>query len=186
MTTAILLAAGASTRFGADKLSVEIGGKTILAMSAAAIRGSRCDRRIAVVSAMTMSQAQALSALEFDIVVNNAAENGVSSSIRVGVAAAVACAASRMLIALGDMPFVKTELLDRLIQAAATGDAGLSYTQCGARRTPPAVFDQRWFGRLLALEGDVGAREILRTAPAALAVKAQAGALRDIDTPADL
>lgn len=186
MTTAILLAAGASTRFGADKLAAKIGDRTVLEMSAGAIRGSRCDRRIAVVSAMTHSQAPALSALGFEIFVNDAPERGVSASLRIGVEAAAAQGACRVLIALGDMPFVTSAHLDRLLEHAAAHETGLAFTEFAGRRSPPAVFDQKWFARLRALQGDVGARDLLRSASDLLAVAASPEAGRDIDRRTDL
>lgn len=182
---AILLAAGAATRFGGDKLAAVVDGDTVLNRSAKALAASGCTLRAAVVSEKTQAHAPFLRQLGYEILVNSHATDGLSTSVREGVSWAARENATSVLIALADMPFVPASHFCALLQRSQKSDASGAYTRCGARRTPPAVFDSHLFAALRALHGDFGARAILKDLPEAWGVEAPEAALRDIDTPQD-
>lgn len=185
-TAAILLAAGASTRFGGDKLAASVGGETVLALSARALAASGCALRAAVLSPVTKPHAPLLQTLGFAVVLNERADDGLSASIRAGVDWADKQGAQSVLIALGDMPFIDPEHYLRLLRKFQESDDQLTFTVCGDRRAPPAIFGSLWFSPLRNLHGDAGARDLLRCADKRVGVQAPASALRDIDTPGDL
>lgn len=183
---AILLAAGASSRFGGDKLAALIDGETVLARSAKALGDAGCTLRAAVVSERSAAHAPLLKTFGFEVVVNPHAEEGMGASLREGAAWAARHGAASVLIALADMPFVSPAHLRSLVQRSQHCDERAAYTLCGSRRSAPAAFGATWFGELHALEGDQGARNIISRLPLSLAVAAPEAMLRDIDAPEDL
>ena len=182
---AILLAAGLSRRFGADKLGAMIDGRAVIERSASALAACGCSDKIAVVGPTSVHKPLLLS-MGFKVIENAKADEGISSSIRTGVAHAQSKSADGVLIALADMPFVDGAHFDRLIDKAVRSDDGLSFSTAGTRRTPPAVFMARRLDDLLALTGDAGARMLLKQADLACGVEAPDAMLRDIDAPSDI
>jgi molybdenum cofactor cytidylyltransferase len=185
-TAAILLAAGSAARFGGDKLGAAMGGESVLAQSARTLAEAGCYAQTAIVSKTTFARDQLLNGLDFDVIVNQQADHGVSTSIRHGVAWAEAQGAEAVLIALADMPFVTRAHYARLFERAAKDNHGVIFSKSGEHRSPPAIFSKRYFSRLLALKGDVGARRFLKTAPIGDGVEAPNSMLADIDRPGDL
>jgi molybdenum cofactor cytidylyltransferase len=172
--TGLLLAAGASRRFGPeDKLLALFAGRPLLSHAAAAMRAASLDRRIAVVS----SAATAALLDGFEII--RIAQGEQSDSLRAGLAAAGA--PDRLLIALGDMPLVTVTLLDRVI-ATCTDDLPSASREADGPVMPPACFPASWLPRLAELSGDQGAGRPLRDLPTSQIVEAS-GQLPDIDTP---
>lgn len=168
--TVLLLAAGQSRRFGAaDKLMAGLHGRPLIGHILAAQAGLTAER-VAVVGP-DGAAAGLLTAAGFRLVVNAHPEAGQGRSLALGVAAV---AGERVLVMLGDMPFVTPDLLVRLadfeVRAAASD---------GPRRSPPALFPRADFAALMRTAGDRGARALLATAEPVLAAPKE---LRDIDT----
>jgi molybdenum cofactor cytidylyltransferase len=140
--TIIVLAAGASKRLGHPKQLVEIDGEPLIARAA----------RIAGSVAKTIVVTRAEFAFG-DAIVNEHAEEGMASSIRLGVAA---CDGDVLLMTC-DQPHVTAGHLRALIDAgapiAATAYAGIAGV--------PAFFTKAFREELLALKGDVGARSVI-------------------------
>ncbi len=183
---ALLLAAGASSRFGGDKLAAQIDGETVLAYSAKALAASGCSLRAAVVSDASQIHAPLLHNLGFDIILNRHADEGMSASLRMGVGWAAEHKASGVLIALADMPFVPPAHFRTLLHSSQNCEERAAFTKRGAQRSPPAVFASVWFDKLSALQGDAGARGLIAGLPERCGVNASEEVLRDIDTPQDL
>jgi CTP:molybdopterin cytidylyltransferase MocA len=96
-------------------------------------------------------------------VVNPDYATGQSTSLRAGVAALPA-QAEAALILLGDQPLVSPKLIDDVVarwRAAGTGEAIVQarYGQVGA---PPVLFGRWYFAEVAGIEGDLGARELVR------------------------
>jgi len=136
---AIVLAAGFSRRLGKPKQDVVFDGETLLE------RATRIAREVAD-----------------DVVVvtrdnNPEAEEGMASSIRVGVR--LAGPNARLLITLCDQPLITAAHLRALIAIdapiVATGYAGIAGV--------PAIFAPELAPELFALRGDRGARSIIET-----------------------
>lgn len=178
-TALILLAAGRSTRFGAaDKLLQDLDGRPVGLHAAATLAAMPFAHRLAV----TDGRLPGLAALGFRMLVNPAPEKGMAGSLRLGIAAAGAAGAQAVLVALADMPRVTAAHVRRLLDAADGPDA-LVVSSDGRDPMPPALFGRDRFAALLALDGDHGARDLIR---AGVQVAAAPGELADIDTPADL
>lgn len=168
----LLLAAGASRRFGADdKLLAPLHGRPLITYAAQAMLGAGLDRCIVVISNPALK-----SHLDgFEIVEIIPSEQ--SDSIRAGVLAAGKC--NRLLIALGDMPGITSTLLEQVL-AAATDDIPSASRDSGPPM-PPACFPTQWLPSLLNLRGDKGAGGLLRDIPPKMQILSP-GLLQDIDT----
>ena len=90
---------------------------------------------------------------------------------------------ARLLVLLGDMPFLRRDDIDRLL-AFAGDDAACA--QSAGQPMPPALFPATWFDRLETLQGDRGAGSLLRDIPKANRLDLPPAVLRDIDRPDDL
>lgn len=172
----ILPAAGEARRFGSDKLMAELGGQPLAAHAVAALAPFAFGQRIAVVSSTSFDFGMA----GYRVVRNRRPSDGLSSSLRLGLASAPECKAA--LIALADMPRVTAGLIERLLAAADDTDDVVAAWD-GTRPSPPAVIGADHFAMVLQLTGDSGARDLIRGGRHILAAP---GELADVDTPGAL
>lgn len=178
-TILVLLAAGRSVRFGsADKLEATWRGKPLALHAVAALKPIDFAHRVAIVSGTSID----FEALGYDVIVNDRPEDGLSRSLRLGVAAAQESGAAAMLVALADMPRVSTAHVQRVLDAAGTADTIIASSD-GVRVMPPALFPAGRFADLAAITGDEGGRALLSGAERVLANEDE---LADIDTIEDL
>ncbi|HWJ95502.1 MAG TPA: NTP transferase domain-containing protein, partial [Telluria sp.] len=89
------------------------------------------------------------------------------------------------VVALGDMPFVAPATISALADALS-GGAGIAAPVADARRGNPVGFGPQHLDALLALEGDQGARGIVKGHPVTEVAVDDPGIHRDVDTPDDL
>ena len=185
----LLLAAGQGRRFGADKLLQPLADGTPVAVAAARALKAACPCSIAVLRPEQDALAALLEAEGLTVVRCAAARSGMGHSLAAGVAAGSAAwrDVAGWLVALADMPCIRVPTLQRVGEAIAGGAALAAPTHAG-RRGHPVGFAARWTDALLALEGDEGARAILRQQAALLQSfeTDDPGVLQDVDTPADL
>ncbi|MGJ4856196.1 NTP transferase domain-containing protein [Labrys sp. La1] len=159
----IVLAAGRSTRMGGpNKLLEDYAGKPLVRHAVEAALASRASSVTVVTGHQQAEVRAALAGLAVTFVHNPAFADGLSTSVRAGIATLpVECDAA--LIALGDMPLVDGALLDRLISAFEPDKGALivlPVTQ--GQRGNPVIWARRFFDELQAIEGDAGGRQILK------------------------
>ena len=185
----LLLAAGQGRRFGADKLMQALANGTPVAVAAARALKAACADSIAVLRPEQDALAVLLEAEGLTVVRCAVAHSGMGHSLAAGVAARSAAwrDVAGWLVALADMPCIGVPTLRRVAEAIA-GGAALAAPVHAGRRGHPVGFAARWKDALLALEGDEGARAILRQHAALLQTLQtdDPGVLQDVDTPADL
>jgi CTP:molybdopterin cytidylyltransferase MocA len=177
----ILLAAGGSTRLGRPKQLELVSGITLVGRAALVCLGSRAATTHVVVGAHEDAVREELSALPVALVSNPQWRDGLSTSIRAGLAAAAG--ADAVLLVLADQPALRSSTLDALITATDT-PAAIAACDYGDRLGPPACFGSAHFPALAALEGDRGARDLFDRF-GVTAVPCPEGAL-DVDTEEDL
>ena len=175
-TAAILLAAGASRRFGPDdKLLGKLHGKPLVAHAAEVLRCFAPDALIGVVRSPEV--AEVLDG--FDIIYPAEADPGQADSLRAGVLAAQTMGADRILVVLGDMPLISEELLKE-VEIRCRLDRPSAATD-GKRPSPPACFPRGLFPDLLKISGDRGAAGLLGALPKDALISAPERVLFDVD-----
>lgn len=182
----ILLAAGRSTRMGGpNKLLAEIGGRPLVRIAAAEALASRAKPVIVVTGHQRERIEAALAGLDLQRVHNPDFAEGLSTSLKAGLAALPADV-DAAIICLGDMPQVDAGLIDRLIAAFDPEKGALVVVPTiEGKRGNPVLWSRRFFSDLMALEGDVGARHLIARYPEAVVEVPVTGkaALVDVDTP---
>jgi molybdenum cofactor cytidylyltransferase len=181
--TGVLLAAGASSRFGSHKLLAQLNNNPLIQHSAAAL--GPCDRIVAVVREADAALQTRLRDLDIECVVNTEPARGMGFSIACAVQATANSRAWLLLPA--DMPYVSTATTQKVVQALREG-AALAAPFYQGQRGHPVGFSVRFYEALAGLDGDVGARQILEQHRDQLRLihTGDAGVLLDVDIPSDL
>jgi molybdenum cofactor cytidylyltransferase len=185
--TGILLAAGRGKRFDPagrhNKLLQTLpDGELVVAASARHLLAA-VPRVLAVVRPGDEQVAAALRSLGCEVHVCPDADSGMAASLTYAIG--LTPASSGWLIALGDMPYVQPDTMRALVQVIGQG-AHIAAPVYEGQRGNPVAFSACHLERLLALEGDQGARLILKNHSVNEVPVSDNGILRDIDTPADL
>jgi molybdenum cofactor cytidylyltransferase len=182
---AIVLAAGASTRFGSPKQLVRIGGRPLLhtvVTRAAEISGNAL---IVVLGAGAEELAPLLRHSSGTLVINREWREGLASSIRAGIAALPAACTGALLL-LADQPAVTAHDLRRLAGTWRKQPQYMAAALYAGTVGVPAIFPRTVFPELAALRGDAGARAVLRRGTDTLMRVPMPSAALDVDTPEDL
>jgi len=180
----VVLAAGASVRFGSPKQVAVIAGGTLITRAVQRAVG-QCDAGVVVVTGAHRDQwAAVLAAQAVETIHNPDWREGMGTSIRAGLTRLPEPAAG-VLLMLCDQPAVTDADLDRLV----TAWRDLPHTIAAARYAHslgvPAVFPRSYRQRLRGLSGAGGAKQLILAADSVSAVD-MPGAAVDIDTPEQL
>jgi molybdenum cofactor cytidylyltransferase len=181
----VLLAAGKGSRMGGGKMTVAFAGKPLVRHAAEALCESGLAQVVVVTGHDAEHVASALGGLDVNIVHNADFATGMASSLKAAVAS-LSSEIDAALVALGDMPHVTTEILNRLVGAFATTPQPKAVVPVvEGRRGNPVLIGRGLFPDVMRLEGDVGARRLLEAAgDAVVEVEiADAAVLIDLDTP---
>jgi molybdenum cofactor cytidylyltransferase len=187
---AVVLAAGTSSRMGADNklLTVNAAGCHMIARVVDAVLASRAAPTLVVVGHQRERILAALAGRAVTSIVAPDYQHGLSASLRAGIAALPA-SSQAVLVCLGDMPLVTTAMIDQIIEAYDPGQGHcIVVPTYGAKRGNPVLWDRRFFAAMMAISGDTGARVLLlRHVESVREVALGSDAiLRDFDTPAAL
>jgi molybdenum cofactor cytidylyltransferase len=186
---AVILAAGAASRFGGGKLGADLDGRPIVRHVLDAAGAARLAPIVIVVP-----PGAALDGIDLapaTPVMNPTPEDGLSGSVRLGLHALEADAAATpeaALILPGDQPRVRPEVMLALIaDAASVPDAGFVIPVYADDGAPNPVLACRRVWRLAdELAGDHGFGPVLAAHPELVRRVAVPGSNPDVDTPADL
>jgi molybdenum cofactor cytidylyltransferase len=190
---AVILAAGQASRFraaaGSDgpstKLVANFNGVPLVAHVTDAALASRARPVIVVTGHAEAAVRQALEGRPVTFVHNPDYAQGISTSVRRGIAA-VPQQVAGALVLLADMPRVSAVLIDKLIAAfEAQPDARAVVPVVDGRRGNPVLLGRATFASLDTLTGDVGAKPLLQMAGAHVIEVhvSDAAATFDVDTP---
>ncbi|WP_454719970.1 MULTISPECIES: nucleotidyltransferase family protein [Cupriavidus] len=187
LPTGILLAAGYGRRFDAsgrqNKLLARLpDGHTVAARSARTLAAA-LPGALAVIRPGHPALAAELRAAGCGVLETPAAEAGMGAALAAAIAATPA--SRGWVVALADMPWLSVELIRAVARAIATPEAIAAPWRDG-RRGHPVGFGAAWRETLLALDGDEGARALLKTRPVIRVPTGDEGAFRDVDVAGDL
>ena len=185
MIVGVLLAAGGARRFGSQKLVTPVRGSPLIRHGADLLEQTT-DHVVAVIGSDASIVRAALDGTAAEIVENPEWQGGLSTSLRRGVAS-VSPLAEAVIIALGDQPDVKPEVVRRLVEVwRQTGQLIVTARYRGVR-APPVLLSRAVFGDVAALVGDVGAKAIMDQHPESVGyVDVDADVPRDVDSPGDV
>lgn len=160
----VLLAAGQSQRMGAqNKLLAEIDGVPIIRRTAQALLDGGLNDLVIVTGHEHRLVAAALDDLPVTCIYNDEYQSGQASSVACGVRHHQNGSHAAVLIALGDMPLVRPELIAALLRDhSSLPDATdrITLPVFDGRRGNPVIWGRGFFDELVALTGDAGGRII--------------------------
>jgi molybdenum cofactor cytidylyltransferase len=162
LVAALVLAAGQSRRMGpVNKLLADVDGKPMVRHVVDAVLGSRARPVVIVTGHEAERVRAALDGLPVTFVDNPDYAEGLSTSLRRGLAA-LPETAQGALVCLGDMPLIESKQLDRLIAAFDPVAArAICVPVWHGKRGNPVLWARRFFAEMQAVEGDVGARHLI-------------------------
>lgn len=179
----IVLAAGAATRMGSNKLLMEVGGEPLVRHAVAAATEGGCHQVVVVYSDDDVRVAVGDGTRA---VFNPEAASGMASSLRAGLAAMPDYIAAAVVL-LGDQPLVGATSVEVLLRAWRRPEArpATAAAYPGKKWRPPVVVARSLWPELMRLDGDAGARQVFDRSPDLLDTVRAGGRPDDVDTPED-
>jgi molybdenum cofactor cytidylyltransferase len=184
---AVVLAAGRASRMGSNKLVAELDGEPIVRRTVRSVLGSHARPVVVVTGHEADAVRGALAGLDVQLVHNPDFADGMSTSLRTGIAAAGPVDAA--MICLADMPRLLPEHLDAVIETYRAGEpTQIIVPTCDRKRGNPVLWPRHYFAEIAALTGDVGARALIERHADHVRLFAidDPAILVDVDTPAAL
>jgi len=183
---AVILAAGASVRFGQPKQLLDWGGVPLIAHVADVALAAGFARVVVVLGYQAEAICAALGSRPVQTVMNWRWERGLSTSVQIGLAA-LSPDTEGVVFLHCDQPLITPDLLRALISRHQESGAPIVYPALAGEQRTPVLFAREMFSELAAVSGDEGGRALIaRYADRAASLPvSDAGVLADIDTPAD-
>lgn len=185
MIGAIVLAAGASTRMGRQKLLMPIGGTPLIRHVIEQLLQAPVDPVVVVTGHDRSAVEDVLSGLAIHFAHNPKPSDGMLSSVRTGIRALPDSA--HALVALGDQPAIPPDTVSALVQTFESNRAGIVVPVAKKMRGHPVLIHARYRNEILNDFDDVGLRGLLHRHSSTIVECPvdETGVLVDIDTPAD-
>ena len=184
----VVLAAGTSSRMGRNKLVEQVAGKALVRHAVDAALEAGLDPVIVVTGHEAGRVRAALADADVCFVHNDAFPDGLSRSLRAGIAA-VPPDRNGAMVLLGDMPDVTSGLVRQLTAVfdPARGRA-IIVANAQGERGHPVLWARQYFPQMESLKGDVGAKALLVANSGQVfdVAAADEAPITDLDTPAAL
>ena len=160
----IVLAAGGSTRLGKPKQLLKYKGKSLLHRAVGAAVDCGCGKVTVVLGFEAEEIAKELGDLPVNIVLNDIWSDGISSSIKKGLASLLEMNPdlAAVVLMLSDQPYVTEKTIGSLVKGYKSSGKPIVAAEYDGVVGVPALFDRRMFAELTSLEGDAGARFVIR------------------------
>jgi len=187
VTSAIVLAAGASSRMGRPKALLDVGGRTAVDVVCDTLRAVGVDDVVVVVGKHALEIRRGARLEGVSVVDNFFWDSGRTSSIQAGLAC-VARDAEWTLLALVDMPLVRADSVRAIVAAAATADRSFEVVVPvhRGRRGHPIALRRSLFPRIAALGPDDPLHVVVRAARGLDVPVDDEGVIVDFDEPGDV
>jgi len=186
-TSAVILAAGASTRMGAVKQLLPLEGRPLLQRVLDNVRASSVGEVVLVLGSSAEAIRREIEAQNVRVVLNANYQQGMGTSLKSGLSALDPEAAAALIV-LADQPFVRSATLDQLIAEHRRSGAQIVIPTYRGFRGNPVLLDRSVFPEVMALGGDIGCRAIFGDHPQGILKVPvdDVGILLDIDRQSDL
>ncbi|HCJ29415.1 MAG TPA: CTP--molybdopterin cytidylyltransferase [Pseudomonas sp.] len=181
----LMLAAGRASRFGADKRRARLAdGRTLLEASLENAAAAFDELLLVLRDGDTVDDLRLPPQVR--MLRTPLAERGLGASLAAGVAALSTQPAEVLAVLLGDMPWLRPQTCARLI--AEAGPERIVQPHHDGRPGHPVLFGRAFWPALCELDGDEGARRLIRSYTDCYrpVVVDDPGILLDVDRPADL
>ena len=162
--SAVVLAAGAGSRFGGGKLLAPFGGRTLIEATLEGLRGAPLDETIVVVGTEGERLRSLSTASGARVVENRDWAEGMSTSVRAGLGACSPESRAAVVV-LADQPLVGAGAVGRLVEAFEDGARVAVATYGGELRNPALFAREAWPLLEREMSGDRGARAIFARHP---------------------
>ncbi|MDE2446371.1 MAG: molybdopterin-binding/glycosyltransferase family 2 protein [Alphaproteobacteria bacterium] len=182
---ALVLAAGTSSRMGRNKLLEPFQGQAMVGATVARVKASVVDEVMVVTGHQAEDVRAALAGHDVTFVHNSDFAQGLSTSLKAGVAA-LRDHVDAILVCLGDMPLIEARDINAMIAAYNVAEERHVVVPVHGRRYGnPILWGSAHFDALMACEGDRGARGLLeRLAGEVVEIEINhPGVVMDADTP---
>jgi molybdenum cofactor cytidylyltransferase len=158
----VVLAGGQSRRMGVvNKLLVKVDGKPMVRHAVDTVRAAGAEPIIVVTGHEAERVRDVLADADVIFVHNDAFAEGLSTSLRTGIAA-VPDTCDGALVALGDMPRLLAGHVERLIEAfAPAAGRAICVPTWQGKRGNPVLWARRFFAEMEDVDGDVGAKHLI-------------------------
>jgi molybdenum cofactor cytidylyltransferase len=167
-TAGIILAGGSSTRLGRPKQILKLKGKYLLEYVLNAALESKLNHVVLVLGHDHQNILQALGACtlheHLQVVINHRYLEGQSRSLQAGLLKIRQTFPSVMFL-LGDQPLLDSNTIDHMLDRFRYSGKDICVPVCKGKRGNPTIFNRVLYDQLLAIEGDIGARNIIRANP---------------------
>ena len=182
MVSAVVLAAGASTRMKTQKLLLPLGNEPLVRRVVAAVCDAGFDDVLVVVGSDHEQVVKALHGLSIRCIVNPDYTSGMGSSFRTAVLNLPESDAA--MFALADQPFVSSAEYRKVLETHLQNHSPIVSVRYGEVMAPPHLFSREFFPELAALEH--GARPVLLShRDKTTILNFPPDLLVDVDTPED-
>ena len=186
---AVVLAAGASRRFGSPKQLANYRGETLVARSVRLAYEAGAETVCVVLGYRAGLILRALQESDVSLIGTSTVRNprwreGMGRSLACGVRA-LDQRARAVLVCLADQPLLETGDLVRLVQVWRASPRSVVASRYDGKPGVPALFPRSHFAALKSLSGDRGARVLLASSSNVLSVPMPRAAV-DVDDPRDL
>ena len=163
-TAGIILAAGASVRFGQPKQLIKLRDKYLIEWVLDAALNSRLRTVVLVLGHEHKAILQALGAKTdhpgLKVVINPNYRDGQSTSLKAGLTC-VRQAFSSVMYLLADQPLINSDTIDRMLDQFHNSDKDICVPVFEGRRGNPTIFRQPIYEEIMMIDGDIGARNII-------------------------
>lgn len=182
---AVVLAAGASTRMGRNKLLLELDGETVVRRAVRTALAAGLEPVVVVTGHARATVEGQLRGLGCTAVFNREHAAGTHTSVAAGIGAVEPDCEAAVVI-LADMPFVTPAMLRCLVDRYRESRPPLVASRYGGSvNAPPVLYDRGLFGELRRADAGCGRGVVRRHPHRAIEVEWPAAAARDLDRPDD-
>ena len=166
-TGIIILSAGSSSRLGKPKQLLRYKGKYLLDIVTEAAINTCFKPVLVILGAYAAEIRNTVKQSDIWYAVNHQWEQGMSSSIVFGITEMLAHYPNleNIVIAVSDQAFIDSGLLERLLEKRRQSGKNIVASEYKGTMGTPALFNKKYFGKLMALKGDKGAKKIFELHP---------------------
>ena len=180
---AVVLAAGASSRFGSPKQLLKMGGQNLVQRACLLATEAGCSPVVVVLGAH--EEAICLEGLPsgVSLIRNPDWSQGMGTSLAMGVSAVSKFEVDGVLILLADQPGISSKTLEEMKKAFASSEVTIVRCEYEKVFSPPALFAAKHLPELAQLKGEGGGSEVARKHRDSVATISTPEVVWDIDSP---